>query len=85
MINKKGQSLGLSIMSAIAILLVGFLCLNFIPDEVARGLTDLNCDATDDIEDGNKLLCLAEYIIVPYYIWIIVSIAISAIIARFVF
>ena len=83
--NSKGQSLGLSIISAIAILLVGFLCLNFIPDEVTRGLTDLNCDATDDIEDGNKLLCLVTYMIVPYWIYIIIAIAISAIVARYVF
>ena len=84
MINKRGQSLGLSIISCIAIIIVGFLLLNFLPDEIERGLNNLDCSNTENITDGTKLLCLAEYIIVPYWIWIIMAVAIGAITVRYV-
>ena len=83
--NKKGQSLGLGIMSAILIIIVGFTALNFLTSEVTQSRIDMDCSNADNIEDGNKLFCLVADIVIPYWIWIILTIAISVIIVRFVF
>ena len=83
MINKKAQSLGLSIMSALAVILVGFMFVNFLMPEVSVARVNLDCSNATGIEDGNKLLCLAADIIIPYWIWIILAVAIGAITARF--
>ena len=81
--NKIGQSLGLSIMSFLLIILVGFLSVNFLMTEVSTARVDLDCSNADNIEDGNKLLCLVADITIPYWIWIIVALAIGVITARF--
>ena len=82
--NKKAQSLGLGIMSFLLIILVGFLSVNFLMTEVSTARANLNCANATAIEDGNKLLCLAADITIPYWIWIILAIAIGAITSRFV-
>ena len=82
--NTRGQSLGLSIMSFIAILLVGFLFINFLTGEVTTARTDLACSDVDNIEDGNKLLCIVVNAVIPYWIWIIMAVAIGAITARYI-
>jgi len=83
--NKRGQSLGLSIMSLIFIILTGFLMLNFLTGEVTRSRTDMACSDVNNIEDGNKLFCLVTDLVIPYWIWIIISIAIGAVVVRYVF
>lgn len=83
--NSKAQSLGLSIMSAILILLVGFMALNFLTGEVTTARIDMACSDAENIEDGNKLFCLVVSIIIPYFIYIILVMAISAITVRYVF
>lgn len=82
--NKKGQSLGLSIMSFISIIIVGFLALNFLTTEVTQSRIDLACSDAENIEDGNKLLCLVVNAVVPYWIWIILTIAVGAITVRYI-
>ena len=82
--NNKAQSLGLSIMSFILIILVGFMAVNFLMTEVSEARVNLNCANATAIEDGNKLLCLAQDLVIPYWIWIIMAVAIGAITARFV-
>lgn len=84
MINKKGQSLGLSIMSFILIILVGLMAVNFLMTEVSVARVNLDCSNAASIEDGNKLLCLVADLVIPYWIWIIIAIAIGAVTARFV-
>lgn len=81
--NKKGQSLGLSIMGAILIILVGLMSVNFLMTEVTNARVNLACSDVDNIEDGNKLLCLVHDLVIPYWIWIIFAIAIGAITSRF--
>ncbi len=72
-------------MSLIFIILTGFLMLNFLTGEVTRSRTDMACSDVNNIEDGNKLFCLVTDLVIPYWIWIIISIAIGAVVVRYVF
>jgi len=71
--NKKGQTLGISIIIAITIFIVGMMSINFIKDAVTdvRLATNLNCAAPTS--DGTKLTCLAVDFVVPYFIIIVLS------------
>ena len=80
--NKKGQSLGLGIMSAIFVFIVGIMFINFIMPEVSTARTELNCADASNISDGTKLLCLVVGTTIPYWIILIFSIAIGFITAR---
>jgi len=83
--NKRAQTLlGIAIIIAITIFIVGMLSVNFIKDEVTRvrGSTQLDCSNADDISDATKLTCLAIDAIVPYFIILIVSVAGGLLTAR---
>jgi len=80
--NKKGQSLGLSLMSGIFILIIGLVCINFIMGEVIVARAELLCSSAESISDGTKLLCLVIDTTVPYWIFLIFSIIIVSITAR---
>ena len=82
--NKKGQSLGLAIMSFIFIIIAGFVMINFLTGEVTRSRVDMACSDVDSIEDGNKLFCIILNATIPYYIWIILTGAIGAITVRYI-
>ena len=83
--NKKSQTLGIAIIIAITIFIVGMLSVNFIKDEVtrARGATQLDCSNADEISDSVKLTCLAVDVVVPYFIVIVLSVAGGLITSRF--
>jgi len=83
--NKKGQTLGLVIISAILIFIVGIMITGFLMDEITTARTNLDCSNAAGISDGTKLLCLAIDTTVPYWIWLVFSVTIGAVIARFVF
>ena len=86
--NKKAQSMGIAIVIAITIFIVGMVSVNFLKDEVtrARGSDFLDCANTADfpagISDGTKLTCLAVDVVIPYFIVIIFSVAGGMITAR---
>ena len=80
--NKKGQTMALTIMSAILIFIVGLMFLNFIMPEVSTARANLQCSSADTITDATKLLCLAIDGTVPYWILMVFSIGIGAITAR---
>lgn len=80
--NKRGQTMGIAILSSIIIFLVGMICINFILDDVTNARINLSCDSPSTISDGTKLTCLFVDTAVPYFIWLVFSIAIGAIIAR---
>lgn len=80
--NKKAQSLGLSIMSAIFLLIVGLMVVNFIMPEVSTFRIDLNCASASNISDGTKLTCLVGDAVVPYFIYIVIASVIGLITAR---
>ena len=87
MINKRGQGgTGTAIMVAIMFFIVGLIFINFLTPEVTttRAAAELNCSNAGGISDGNKLLCLAVDLVIPYFILLIFSTAGGYIIARFI-
>jgi hypothetical protein len=74
--NNKGQSLGISIIVAITLFLVGMISLNFIRDEITnvRLPENLDCSNASGISDGTKLTCLTVDIALPYLILLIISV-----------
>lgn len=82
--NNRGQTLGISIISSLVILIIGLVVINFITPEVDTARIDLRCSDADTISDGTKLLCLAVDITVIYWILIIFSVIIGGITGRFV-
>jgi len=76
--------MGLAIMSAIMVFIIGIMVLNFVMPEVSTARTELNCESAADISDGTKLLCLATDSVVPYFMIMVFSITIGAITARLV-
>ena len=81
--NKRGQTLGIAIVVAVVVFVIGFMSLNFIMPEVTRATNtdNLDCD-NSSISDGTKLTCLAADITIPYFILTILSIVIGTIVAR---
>lgn len=79
---KKGQTLGLAIISALFVFIIGLTLLNFIMPEVSTARIDLNCASPDSITDGVKLMCLVIDTTVPYWILLVFSVAIGSITAR---
>lgn len=82
--NKKAI-LGVTILTGIFLLIVGLTTVNFLFNEVDTFRAGLNCASPNSISDATKLLCLVGDITIPYWIYIIVSLALGGIIARFVF
>jgi len=87
--NKRAQTLGLAILVAITIFIVGMLSVNFLKPEItrARDADNLNCADTYapaiNISDANKLTCLVVDVVVPYFIVLIFSVAGGLITSRF--
>tara|TARA_R100000750_G_C2339097_1_gene93406 strand:+ start:732 stop:992 length:261 start_codon:yes stop_codon:yes gene_type:complete len=83
--NKKAQTLGLAIIVAVTIFIVGMLAINFLKPEItrARGSDQLNCADTDNISDGVKITCLVVDVVIPYFIILIFLVAGGIITARF--
>jgi len=79
--HKKAQ-LGLAIISAIFVFIVGMLIINFLMDEVTNFRVNMDCSNYSGISDGTKLLCLVGDTVVIYWIWLVFSIVIGIIIAR---
>ena len=82
MVNKKAQTMPLAILSALAILIVGFTFVNFLLPEVSDFRINIGCGDMSSISDGAKLLCLAGDGIIPYVILSILSLAVGVIVAR---
>ena len=78
LMNKKGQfaGLGIAIIVAIMIFMIGMLNLNFIKEgvTVARQSSNLDCSSAT-ISDGTKLTCLVVDAVVPMFILTIMSAA----------
>jgi hypothetical protein len=80
--NKKSQTLGLGIISAITFLIIGMMTINFLTPEIDRARSDLSCASPNDINDGIKLVCLTIDGVVPYYVIIIFSVIIGIFASR---
>ncbi len=79
---KKGQSVGLVIVSSIFIFIIGLMMLNFIMPEISTFRADVNCATPSAITDGVKLMCLLVDTTVPYWILLVFSVVIGSITAR---
>ena len=80
--NNKGQSLGLSIMSALFILIIGLTFVNLLMPEITQFRTDMSCGSPLTISDGTKLMCLVTDATVPYWIVLVFSVSIGLITER---
>ena len=82
--NKKSQTMGIAIIVAITIFIIGMLSVNYLKPEIVRVRDSDNLDCSNsDISDGSKLTCLAVDIVVPYFFILIFSVAGGIITARF--
>ena len=80
--GKKGQTFGIAILSSIIIFIIGIMCINFLMPEVSDARVNLSCDSPTTISDGTKFLCLLVDVQVPYFIWLVFSISLGAILVR---
>ena len=80
--NKKGQSWGINIISALMIFLIGMTAINILKPEITNARTDLNCGNAGAISDGTKILCLIVDFTMFYFILTILSLAAGIILAR---
>ena len=80
--GKKGQTFGIAILSSIIIFIIGIMCINFLMPEVSDARINLSCDSPTTISDGTKFLCLLVDVQVPYFIWLVFSISLGAILVR---
>lgn len=76
--NKKG-SVFLGLALGIFIFIMGILILPFILDDITISRVSLSCSDTS-ISSGNKLTCLFISAVTPYFIWLIVSLALGLVI-----
>lgn len=74
--------MGLSILSFLAVLIVGLMFVNFLLPEITTFRADMSCASADTISSGTKLLCLFGDATVPYVIVLILSLGIGAITSR---
>ena len=82
--NKKGQTLGLAIMSSVVFFIIGMMMINFLMPEITTARAELDCTNATGISDGVKLICLATDSTVPYWIMLVFSVAIGGITRRFI-
>lgn len=81
--NKQGK-LGIAIISAIFIFIIGMAVINIILPEISTFRIDMDCSNAAGITDGTKLLCLVGGIAVPYFILLVISIACGRIISELI-
>ena len=82
MVNKKGQSTGLAIMGLIFFAVIGLTVVNLFFNDIDTARAELNCASPDDISDGSKLTCLVVDLVLPYWIWIVLSVAIGFVLVK---
>ncbi len=74
--------MGIAILSAIVIFIIGIMAINFLMPEVSTARIELSCDSPATISDGTKFLCLIIDTQIPYFIWLVFSISMGAILSR---
>lgn len=79
--NKRG-TLGITIITAIFIFIIGMVTINLILPEVSDFRINMDCSNAAGITDGTKLTCLAGGIVIPYFILLVVSISIGGIVSK---
>jgi len=84
-LNKRGQTLFMSIIYSLMIFMIGMLFINFLKPELitARDSNNLDCNNASGITDGNKLMCLFTSITLALFILSIISLAGGFLISKF--
>lgn len=82
--NKNGM-LGVTIISAIFIFIIGIAAINLIMPEVTNFRVGMSCSDASAISDSTKLTCLVGDLTIPYFILGVLSLSLGGIIERFVF
>ncbi len=77
--NKKGNTF-IGIVLGLLIFVFGVLIVPYIADDITDTRVTLNCANPSDITGGTMLTCLQMSIIIPYFIWLFVSIFLGLII-----
>ena len=77
--NGKKGSVYFSIMIAIVVFMTGMIIVNFMKTEVTNARVSLSCTTPATITDGTKVLCLITDSVVPYFIVLVLSIALGVI------
>lgn len=80
--NKRGQSIGLTLISVIFFWIIGFSSINFIMSDITDASSQLSCDSASTITAGTMFLCLMLDTTVIYFIVTILSVVLGAITAR---
>jgi len=80
--GKRAQTMGLAIISALAVFVCGFMFINFLMPEVTQFRADIGCASIGTLSDGAKLLCLGGDLTIPLVILAILSLAVGAVTSR---
>lgn len=83
--NRRGQALFLTLMLSIFFFMVAFVFIAPLSQviEETRNTSELDC-SNSSITDGKKATCLLVDIYLPYFIGVVLAIAIGLITARFI-
>lgn len=74
MISKQG-SMGMAIIFAVFIFIIGMTVVNLIMPEVTNFRVGMDCSNSAGISDATKLTCLAGDVTIPYFILLVFSVA----------
>ena len=80
--NKKGQTLGLVLISLIVFLIIGLMMTNFVMDEITEARTNMSCSDVDNISDATKLLCLGMDSTVFFWVFGVFGVIVGIIAGR---
>jgi len=69
--NKRGN-IFMGVVVALILYVFGILFIPFLTDDITTARSDLDC-SNASIYDGTKLQCLGIDIVIPYFIWFIIS------------
>ena len=82
--DNHAQTLGIIILTSLFIMIIGFAIINLLTPEITNFRAEMQCASPSDITDGVKITCLVSDIVIIYWIWLILSVVIGSITARFV-
>jgi len=80
--SKEGQTLALSLLTSLFVLIAGVIMLNFLLPEIDIFRTSLSCSDVSSISNGTKVLCLISDATIPYWIVLVFSLVVGGITSR---
>jgi len=78
--NRRGN-IFLGVVVAFILFAFGVLFMPFIADDIDTARTDLDC-SNANIYSGTKLVCVATYAVMPYFIWFFVSASLGYLVGK---